>query len=244
MEHAIHSHLDSQRFGVDIARLVAESPDQVAAALGAVDPRTAMVVIRCDARDGSTVRTVEDLGGRLMDTVVTMTTPLPKDLPPPDPRVRPATASEARRVARVARRAFEGYVGHYHADPRLPDDRCDAAYADWAHRSCRATDSRSVVLVAEIEDAGVAGLSTCRLEDDVAVGGLDGVAPEHRRHGLYRALNLERMRWATVRGARRLRVDTHAANLPALRGLSELGFVARRVQHTFHLWRTPPEEQA
>ena len=43
---------------------------------------------------------------------------------------------------------FSGYLGHYHADPRLDRAKCDEVYLSWAERSCVDPSVASKVLVA------------------------------------------------------------------------------------------------
>lgn len=241
------SVIDSERFELPVARLdVAPGGGGGAvrdALTGGADWR--LLIARCEADDLAAAAALEALGARLMDVHLTFERALANDGPgTPRPtadvdevEIRPAGPDEADEIAGLFELAFATYAGHYHADPRLDDERCAAIYADWAGRLVRGGEGIRTLLVRG-GDGSVLGATivTHEVGSDVAHGVLDAVHPAARGRGLYRLLGRERVRVAGALGAQRLRVSTHLQNLLTCRNLGRLGFLPVRAQLTFHAW--------
>jgi GNAT superfamily N-acetyltransferase len=148
--------------------------------------------------------------------------------------IRPFRRGEADAVRRTARKAFRGYFGHYHADPRLDSRLCDEAYADWAYRSCSG-ESRDGVIVAEV-DGHIAGFATARVVNGEGVALLSGVDPALRRRGIYRSLCAARLRWCRNEGVERMWSPTLAGNVTTQRVYAQLGLIHEHACYTFHRW--------
>jgi GNAT superfamily N-acetyltransferase len=139
-------------------------------------------------------------------------------------------------VIRIASEAFDGYIGHYHADERLNPDSCTEAYIFWAQRLCTGRTAQDDVLVAELDNQLV-GFGAMRLNTpEEGEGVLFGVAPAAQRRGVYRSLMLGSLRWCLARGARAMLYSTQIANMSAQRTVTRLGFEAQRAYYTFHRW--------
>lgn len=241
------SPLDEARYGIRTARAAAFTALMLPAIIdfcGAEGVR--LLIARSADTDPETMRAARSAGLRLMDALmywVADLSRLPRERPRPQLHVRPAGAAEAPVVRDVAIRAFRGYTGHYHSDPRLDAALCDEAYGDWAARSC-ADESPDRVMVAEI-DGRVAGFTTARL--DAGAEGhavLSGVDPAFRRRGLYTGLHLGRMEWLREQGAVRMWSPTLATNAVTQRTYVKTGLVHGYACCTFHRWfdddrRTP-----
>jgi ribosomal protein S18 acetylase RimI-like enzyme len=234
------SPLDEERFGIVTARWnEATAADLDAALAYCAENRVELVIARCDAADVAAVHALEATGALLMDTLVYWARAL-EDLPDGRagaPDVRVATAKDAPTVRHVAERAFHGYLGHYHMDPKLDSSRADEAYADWAYRSCTSRAVADEVLVGE-RDGAVRGFLTVRdnapTETEIV---LNGVLPETQGSGMYRHLLLVAMQRAKERGARRMLVSTQLTNYRVQHAWARAGFNLERGCHTFHLWR-------
>lgn len=248
-----HSTLDSDRFGITVAKVGDIVASQADAVLEECRTRAVdLVVARCATSNLGLVHALEGVGFRLMDTLLTYGLALPAAdgapavaltdvaLAPADVAVAPAGPGDADAVAAVAARAFHGYQGHYHADPRLPDDDCDATYADWARRSVLSRHVADVVLVARDPSAGVVGFSTIRVGGGTADGALDAVDPDQRRRGLYRALSSARISWAQAAGCTHVTVSTQITNLATQAHLADRGFRVESSAHTLHAWLSAP----
>lgn len=237
------SAIDRERFGIVTAR----DPEFTAATLPAAlrfcrENGVQMLVARCAAADLPAAQAMEAAGGRLMDVLVYYARALDRPLPDERPQtpVRLLRPEDAPGVGRVAAASFRGYLGHYHADPRLDRAKCDEVYLSWAERSCVDPSVASKVLVAEHagEVAGFLTLLRRGAEEQEIV--LNGVDPALQRHGIYRALVLAALREAQGDGARRLVVSTQLINLAPQKTWTRLGFEPAHAHYTFHLWLPTP----
>jgi GNAT superfamily N-acetyltransferase len=233
------SPLDEERFGVRTARSASVTVASLPAVLAfcrASDVR--MLIARCDGDDFAAAQALEESGGRLMDVLVYYERDLDAPLPEDAARctIDHAGADDAGEVGRVAREAFVGYRGHYHADPRLDRASATEAYASWAERSCSVPGVADTVLVARI-DGAIAGFSTIRFnseqEGEVV---LNAVAPALQRRGIYRSLILRSMAWLREQGRTRFVISTHLSNVAVRRVWAQYGLVPTHSHFTFHLW--------
>ncbi len=231
--------LERERFGVQSARasgVTAAGLDEVLAFCRREQVR--FLTARCRADDLAAAHALEAAGGRLMDTLVYWGHDLlaPARVARPAASVRFVRPGEERAVERAAGEAFQGYVSHYHADPRLERASCDAAYADWARRSCLAHSPDTPVFVGEHEGepAGFAALR--RNAAGEGEGVLYGVAPRARGRGLYLALMFASLDWCRERGLRRMIISTQLTNWVAQQNWARLGFEPYEAHDTFHLW--------
>lgn len=234
------STLDRERFGMEVAKssrvTAADLPEILRFCRG---HKVKMLIARCPAEDLAAVHAMEREGFLLMDTLVCwvydlLKAPLPEnECPIP---IRPGTPADAEGVVAVAREAFHGYFGHYHADPRLDQARCDELYTDWASRSCRLPGEGEGVLVAE--DAGkIVGFVTMKFNSpEEGEGVLDAVASAYRGQRVHGALNRERLRWFRGRGAHRMVISTQVINVSAQRSWQRLGLKPHSAICTFHKW--------
>jgi ribosomal protein S18 acetylase RimI-like enzyme len=229
--------LETERFGVATAKADLESPDDLPRLLSFCgEHRIHFLIVRCPARAAGTVQALEDGGFRLMDTRLTLETDLlHRPLAPRESTIRPLRAGEASTLESIAREAFAGYPGHFHADPRLDRKACDEAYVSWALR-CRDPAVADEVLVAPVEGQ-LAGFAALRLADPSrAELVLGAVLPAFRGRGLYREMTLAGFEWARARGAERFTAVTHLSNLAAQRSWVRAGMLPVGSSHTFHRW--------
>jgi GNAT superfamily N-acetyltransferase len=234
------SAVDRERFGVVTARCCYPIPGGIAE-VGRYcrSNRVQLLISRCDSADHGAAHAIEGLGGRLMDALVYYSRSLASAIPDLEEggaTIRPYQPGEAQAVRAVAIAAFAGYLGHYHADPRLERAKADEAYADWAHRSCMSREVADEVLVAE-EGRTIVGFATLRGNDlDEAEIVLNGVAPAAQRGGVYRRLLLGSLGWARAKGVARLIVSTQLSNVPPQKVWVRAGFEPLRAVYTFHSW--------
>ena len=236
------SKLDTQRFGVPVARvdeLVHEELDRVLefCATRHVD----LLIARCRDDDPLTIAALQRCGFEWLDTLTYWLRDGQRELPPQGPmtdRIYPLQPGEADLVRQVARQAFQGYQGHYHADSRLPQVLCNETYADWAYRYAAASDGNGKVLVARVEQQ-IVGFTIARmLEDCQGDLVLSGVLPEFRRVGIFKALHRARLAWLQTRGGRRIWASTVATNLATRKTYASMDFRLHHSYRTFHRWFT------
>ncbi len=236
------SAIDKERFGLVTAKdplfAIGTLPDTLRfCEQNAVQ----LLIARCASEDLPAAQAMEKAGGCLMDTLVYYFRDLDRSFPEHDPNVpvRPLRPGDAPGVSRVAMESFRGYIGHYHADPRLDRAKCDQVYVSWAERSCLDRSVASTVLVAESGDriAGFLTILERSAEEQEII--LNGVDPAFQRRGIYRALAVAAMSHARSNGARRLTSSTQLINTVVQRTWGKLGFELLRAYYTFHLWLDP-----
>ena len=234
------NNLETNRFGIIAARVidVSASPEAIAAEAHAKGVQ--MLTIRVDVSDLPRVHALEAAGYQLMDTLVYYSRDL-VDLPATRQSVngvtlRQATPADTVSVGKLAREAFAGYIGHYHADPRLNDAAADAAYVEWAENSTERVSGDAPVLLAEVAGR-VSGFLTMRRNspDEMEIV-LNAVGPESQGKGLYTALVSESLSIARELGAGAVIISTQINNYAVQRIWARLGFFHVRSLYTFHKW--------
>jgi GNAT superfamily N-acetyltransferase len=233
------SEVDSSRFGVSVARahVTADNLSRVLEFCAAEKIR--LLIARCVTTELRIAQKLESLGSLLADTLVYYSFDLSKRTIPEDfPRavVRKSVPGDEVHVERVATAAFQGYYGHYHADPNLDPKKCDEGYVSWAVRSCTSKQVASEVLVAEIDD-NVVGFATLRLNSaEEGEGVLFAVAPEAQGSGIYRSFMVSGMHWCKEQGVRRMVVSTQVTNVAVQKVWCRVGFEPAHSYYTFHKW--------
>jgi GNAT superfamily N-acetyltransferase len=235
------SELDTARFGVRVAKSSPASEEEWRAALDFCrEHAVELLIARIDARHMALAQRMEQDGAFLADVLVGYRAS-PVAAPEASDKgirsgIRSGERSDAEAVKALARRCFQSYVDHYHADPRLPREACDEVYADWAHSACIDRKVADEVLVAE-EGGRLVGFSALRLVGpDSADGMLFGVAPEARGRGVFTALLAAFLRWAAARKARSATYSTQLQNPATHKALARFGFVLESSHLTFHHW--------
>ncbi len=236
------SPMDEARFGIRTARATGLTEACLPEVMQFCEREAVQFLIaRCPATDLTTVHRLERDGFLLMDTLVYYRHKNLVDAPmaasPDGIVIRPVRPGEETAVRLIAEQAFQGYQGHYHADPRLGPKDCDEAYKDWAIRSCDSREARrSEVLVAASPD-GLLGFATLRLETSTEGDGvLFGVIPAAQGQGIFRLLMLRGMEWSRAHGATSMLYSTQVTNLAVQRVLVRLGFEPSGFSYTFHRW--------
>lgn len=200
-----------------------------------------LLIARCAIADPAAAQAMEAQGFFLTDTLVYYSFDLAKRAIPEDTsefQVRGLQTADKRQIEGVAAAAFKGYLGHYHADPRLDQRKCDEAYISWASRSCLAKEVAEQVFVVERE-CQVAGFATLRLNStDEGEGLLYAVAPESQGLGICRSLMISSLQWCRAQGARRMIISTQVTNVAMQKVWCRLGFEPCHAYYTFHKWFT------
>jgi GNAT superfamily N-acetyltransferase len=233
------SSLDTQRWGVCTAKAADITKESLPRAIAYCrEAGVRFFIARCASADLDAAHAMEQEGFELMDTLVyysrDLTAPLPEDsLSPP---IRSLQRGQEAGVREAASQCFAGYFGHYHADPRLDRQQCDATYVDWAHRASLSVDSGNDVLVGELGGRIIA-FATMRLNSpQQSEGELFGVTPAAQGRGLYRSLMLAGMHWSKLRDAGRMVVSTQITNIAVQKVWTRLGFEPSGSGYTFHKW--------
>ena len=241
LPRSLISDLDSDRFGVRIGRANISNFDEWAPMLAACEQEAVrMLIIRCRTDDFQSIHRMEAAGARLMDTLVYYHRNLRKGTWPDELKkniIRPMQDSDAAEIQKMAGEIFRGYLGHYHADPKLDHAKCDEGYVEWATQMCMNRNPSREVLVAENASGVLAGFATMRLNDaDEGEGVLFGVHPAFEGRGLYWSFMVQAMNWCRNRGAARMAVSTQITNTTVQKVWTRFGFELTHSYYTFHLW--------
>lgn len=234
------SPIDRERFGYVTARAFANEPGDAATCDAfCADNGVQLLIVRCSTNAMATVHAFEDAGARVMDCMVRYRCDLRKH-PVQDTRgvdwIRGAQPADAEEIARIAARAFAGYEGHYHADPRLRREDAAETYRDWAARSCVDSNLAEQIFVAGIGET-IAGFVTLRRNSEAEMEAvLLAIAPEAQGSGVPYAMGIKVLRWAADVGARRLIVTTQVNNVAMQRTLGRHHFEVASSTFTLHKW--------
>jgi len=234
------SEIDKQRFGMVTAKLNVEHSDNVEdIERWCRQKMVSMLIIRCPAEHLEKMQQLERSGAEIMDTLVYYrkqeVTPVEVSLPA-GYKTRLAVPDDASELERVAKIAFSGFAGHYHADPRLSNDDCDMVYGSWAANSCMSKQVADEVLVI-VHNNAIAGFLTLKCSaSDTAEIALNAVDPNHQGVGIYNALVGLARNWVVERKLRSLIVSTQITNVAPQKVWCRHGFEPYRSFYTLHKW--------
>jgi ribosomal protein S18 acetylase RimI-like enzyme len=237
---------ESELFGVRIASAEPTSVARVAqATVNAREWGAELLVLRVNAEQQDLVQAAEHRGGRMCDTLLTLTrTVTPADdvavTWPAGLSPDVATVADADALHVLGKAAFAEFAGHWHADPRLDNTLATELYGRWAADLARHTTANAPVLLARTGDGKPCGFLALATDDDGWHVPLTGVHPDCRGRGLLRALLQAAMahiaRALPAGGRTTFAYETQAVNWPALRVVTAAGFVPSAARMTFHLW--------
>jgi len=238
------SALDEERFGIRTAKARGVTVNNLSTIMEyCLAQRVSFLIARCLVSELRAAQAMEREGFRLMDTLIYCKRDLLKKPIPQDNEqvlIRPFKTGEEEAIKLVAAETFRGYIGHYHADDRLNQEKCDEVYTSWAYRSCLSREVAEEVLVAD-RDGTIVGFFTLRLnspEEGEAVVG--GVLPSARKLGIYKSFMIQGMNWILSKGAVRMVVSTQITNTAVQKVWARLGFEPSHAYYTFHKWMENP----
>ena len=237
------SELDSRRFGVRVARnasLTRETHSEANEFCLRHD--IDLLIARCRAEDTLSMQCLEADGFRLMDTLVSWRRSLNRPAPgesigqETDTTIQQVDPADEEVVCRIAAQAFQGYTGHYHADPRLDQQRASEVYISWAARCCREPDAADLLLGARRDGEMVGFLALKGLGQGLCTIPLAAVAPKTQGQGVLRSLLAEAVRWLSEHDYIAVEYGCVLTNIGAQKALARTGFEMCRASHTLHKW--------
>ncbi|KQC07671.1 MAG: hypothetical protein APR62_06165 [Smithella sp. SDB] len=234
------SDIDKERFCIQTARVVGVTVESLSSILEFCRmEQVRLLIARCSMFDLETAQTMERNGFLLMDTLVYYTLDLTKEKIPSNNSVvyfRPIRADEEEEMASVAVESFRGYSGHYHADQKLDNNKCDEAYVDWARKAFASRGSDENFQVAEIDGRIVAfGVFRMNSPDEGELF-LGGIHPKFHGQGIYQAFLYRAMEWCLSKNAKRIVISTQINNIAVQKILTRFGFEITKGYYTFHKW--------
>lgn len=235
------SPIDSDRFSVRVARARHVTTANFEEILDfCISTKIDLLIARSKTENVEAAQRMEEQGFFLTDTLVYYAFDLAKRAIPDGPvrEIRTYRLEDKVRIKEIAAAAFTGYRGHYHADPNLNNEDCDAGYVSWAERSCTTKSASTEVLVTE-HDNKPAGFATMRLNSaQEAEGVLFAVAPESQKLGFFRSLLTGAIGWSKEKAVEQMIYSTQLTNISAQKVLCRVGFEPIRSHYTFHKWFT------
>jgi GNAT superfamily N-acetyltransferase len=234
------SEIDQQRFGHPTAKAVTNSKDEVTSILTqAVEDQVELLVVRVPTHALEVIQTLEAAGAFLTDTLVYYIKKKIEsyvDSLSNEYSTRLATPADASTLETLAHETFRGYMGHYHADPRLEKATCDLVYSSWAGTSCADRVLADAVILIEKDCQPVAFATVKMTGESEHEGILFGVSPRQSGKGLYLSLMKLAQQWGIERGAHRMIVSTQITNVTVQKAWCRLGFEPIRSYYTLHKW--------
>jgi GNAT superfamily N-acetyltransferase len=234
------STIDHQRFGVITAKSTLSEIDHVQDLIQMAEKDgVEFLIVRVPTNLISKVQELEKEGAFLADTLVYYTrkkveaiiTTLPEGY-----TTRLATELDSDNLEILAHQTFNGYLGHYHADPNLKKEDCNMVYASWAGISCKEKKVANAVILIE-KDKQIAAFATVKVNSASEMEGvLFGVSPAHRNKNLYQSLMCESLNWCSKNNFRQMLVTTQITNLVVQKYWCRLGFEPINSYYTFHKW--------
>jgi GNAT superfamily N-acetyltransferase len=236
------SELDRLRFGHVTAKVDVDAGDNIESILAdCIAKRVQLLIARCSTLHLDKVQEMEQLGFFLTDTLVyyrkksisARSLELPEDF-----SVRPAGPQDAAEVEKLAARSFQGYHGHYHADPRLDRMHCDEVYSSWAANSCGAGGfCDHMMLITSVRKDEIAAFATLKRHSDAEFEGvLFGVDPAYQGKGLYGQLIDLSQQWGIENRFTRMIVSTQVTNMAVQKAWCRQGFEPFKSLYTLHKW--------
>ncbi|HUN54472.1 MAG TPA: GNAT family N-acetyltransferase [Smithella sp.] len=233
------SDIDTERFGIKTARVVGLTADRLPSILDfCAKEQVTLLIARCNLADLEAAQAMEKEGFLLMDTLVYYNLDLTRRSVPADngvAHVRPIRIHEEEAMILVAKESFRGYCGHYHADQRLDNNKCDEAYVDWARKAYASRDSENF-LAGEIEGT-IVGFGVLRMNNpDEGEMFLGGIHPDFQGQRIYHSFLCKGMEWCLSKNAKKMIISTQLKNISVQKVLIKLGFELSRGYYTYHKW--------
>lgn len=234
------SKIDQLRFGVVTAKATLENSDDVQGLLNkAEENNVEFLIIRLATNNLKMVQALEQQGAFLTDTLVYYVKKKIEsyiDCLPDGYSMRLSLPGDADRVGALAIQAFNGYLGHYHADSRLSKEDCDLVYSSWASDSCRSENIANSVILLE-KNSEIAAFATLKINNPNEIAGvLFGVSPAHRNKNLYSYLMCLSQNWGVINNFRQMLVSTQVTNTVVQKYWCRQGFEPYKSYYTLHKW--------
>jgi GNAT superfamily N-acetyltransferase len=234
------SEIDKERFGVVIAKASIGPDDSIQSVISWCESANVeMLIVRTPTDDIGLVQTMEQAGFYLTDTLVYYRNKAiaTKPVTIPDGYTwRLAGPQDAAAIENLAAKTFNGYAGHYHADPRINRADADLVYSSWAMNSCRDKTVADAVLLIE-HGQEIAGFATVKsVESYMFEGVLFGVNPAYQGKNLYSSLMQLAQHWGHELDFGQMLVSTQITNLAVQKVWCRQGFEPFKSFYTFHRW--------
>jgi hypothetical protein len=239
--HEFISELDSERFGFPVAKMPSdlENPELTIQNLKIL--ATKLVITRVDLKNILMINRLEKLGFLIKDTQLTYNYNLTDSTPR---QLSTGLALDSykecylKQLINVTKESFNNY-GHYFADEKLDRKKCLEVYTDWIRNCCYDKSFSDKIIIAK-KDSKAIGYLALKLFNESSVkyaaGVIGAVAPEHRKGGVFQAINIESLNWAKIQGCTRVENNVLATNFPVQNAYINLKYKIIRSEVTMHYW--------
>lgn len=235
------SQLDSKRFGFNIAKLNFFSTDikSLLSELRELDVK--MIISRIDAMNLTVLNNLERNGFLIKDVQLIYNLKLSDYIIPRNDNrgdfiLRDYCDKDLSQMVEVTKNSFDNY-GHYFNDELLDRDKCLEVYSDWITNCCIDSNFADKIIVAE-KDNKIAGYLVFKhyLNENYSFAMLGAVNPEFRKLGVFKAINLEGIKFAKENGIQNVRTNVLNTNYQVNGTYIDLGFKLIKSEITMHCW--------
>ena len=238
------SQLDSDRFGIRVARCEVTTRKDLQEAVDQCDADSVrLLIVRTTTDSLDCVTALQQKQALLTDTLLGFRLDLKGSTLSGDRhahdslQIRLGTAVDAVVVRNLASEIFAGYPNHYRNDPRLDAGVVAQIYPSWAERVTSQQLASEPVMIGSAQGVelalGVMKSSDRDLTMDVALFGVVPAAAGKRVGATFLSTMLAHARDSGMHAAT---YYTQVTNLAAQRMVVRAGFLPHGSQYTFHYW--------
>ncbi len=194
---------------------------------------------RCDTSNIKVVHSMEKANFLLMETFVCYEFNFLKKSVPDAIKniaIRSFLPKDIKTMGKISKTTFKDFIDHFHMDPKLNQEKCDALYEQWAINSYKDKNLAERIIVADDGGKVLGFQMTKRVNKEVAEGGLAAIDLKSRGKGIYTSLVINAMQWSKEKGFKKMIVKTQIPNYRVQQIWQRLGFEINGSLHTFHLW--------
>ena len=243
--HLIDSRIESDRFGLTVARLNIsirhDSSDRQIVEVSR-SSKSQLLILRYPTTRVKLAQKLSEIKERVVyqaDTLVYFA----KDIDSLDEKVirsqdwlfREARSSDSAELSQLSKVIFEEYPNHYRANDSLSSDAIRDGYAQWAQVGLE--DLKKLTVFVENVDAKVIGFALISFDGDTAEIELNGIHPQAQGRGAYGSLLSWLSTHLATRGVKKLCISTQIQNERVIRAWIRAGFNLEFSLNTVHLMK-------
>ena len=243
--HIVDSRIETDRFGLTVARLnisiEEDASDQQVIEI-CQNSNSQLLILRYPTTRVKLAQKLSEIKERVVyqaDTLVYFA----KDIDSLDEKVarsqdwlfREARSSDSAELSQLSKVIFEEYPNHYRANDSLSSDAIRDGFAQWAQVGLE--DLKKLTVFVENVDAKVIGFALISFDGDTAEIELNGIHPQAQGRGAYGSLLSWLSTHLATRGVKKLCISTQIQNERVIRAWIRAGFNLEFSLNTVHLMK-------
>lgn len=243
--HIVDSRIESDRFGLTVARLnisiEEDASDQQVIEI-CQNSNSQLLILRYPTTRVKLAQKLSEIKERVVyqaDTLVYFA----RDIGSLDEKVirsqdwlfREARSSDSAELSQLSKVIFEEYPNHYRANDSLSSVAIRDGYAQWAQIGLE--DLKKLTVFVENVDAKVIGFALISFDGDTAEIELNGIHPQAQGRGAYGSLLSWLSTHLATRGVKKLCISTQIQNERVIRAWIRAGFNLEFSLNTVHLMK-------